>query len=93
MEVINNLGMDSKKLIFFLISTVYEYNKGAIVVVTFPRVSATPKNIAINYHWFRQNVGKEILIWKIESENHMADSFTKVLQDDLSVSIRKLMCV
>ena len=57
-EVINNLGIDSKDLKFFSISTVYEDNNGAIVVAKIPRMTPTSKNISVKYHWFRQRVGK-----------------------------------
>ena len=57
-EVIDNLGIDSKKLKFMSSSTTYKDNNGAIVVATIPRMTPTPKHIAIKYHWFRQHVGK-----------------------------------
>ena len=38
-----------------------------------PRINPTSKYIAVRYNWFRQNVGKEFVIWKIESENQKAD--------------------
>ena len=68
-EVINNFGIDSEKLKFVSSSTVYEENNGDIVVETIPRMTSKSNHIAVNYHWFRQNVGKEFLIWKMESEN------------------------
>ena len=61
-------------------STIYEDNNGAIVVAKSPRMTPTSKHIAIKYHWFRQHVGKEFVIRKIESENQKADIFTKGLQ-------------
>ena len=67
-EVIENLGIDSDKLNFVSRSTVYEDNNGSIVVTTSPRMTPTPKHIAVKYHYFRQHVGKEFLIWKIEPE-------------------------
>ena len=68
-EVIDNLGIDSENLKFVSSSTIYEDNNGAIVVATSPRMTPTPKHIAAKYHWFRQHVGKEFVIRKIESEN------------------------
>ena len=56
-----------------------------------PRMTPTPNHIAVKFHWFRQQVGKEFLIWKIESENKKADIFTKGLQGGLFVRIRKLL--
>ena len=51
------------------------------------------KHIAVKYHWFRQQFGKEFVIRKIESENLKADMFTKGLQgrfinQDKEVSMR-----
>ena len=64
----------------------------AIVVATSPRMTPTSKHIAVDYHWFRQHVEKEFLIRKIKSENQEADIFTKGLQGQIFVSIRKLLC-
>ena len=72
--------------------TIYEDNNGAIIVATSPRMTPTSKHIAVKYHWFRQQVGKEFVIQKIESENQKADIFTKGLQGQIFVSISKLLC-
>ena len=66
-EVIYKLGIDSENLKFVSISTIYEDNNGAIVVSTSPRMTPTSKHIAVKYHLFRQHVGKEFVIRKIES--------------------------
>ena len=87
-EVIDNLGIDSEKLKFVSSFNIYEDNKGAIVVATSPRV----KHIAVKYHWSRKHVGKEFAILKFESENQKADIFTKSLQGQIFVRIRKLIC-
>ena len=79
-EVIDNLGTDSENLKFVSSSTIYEDNNGAIVVATSPRMTPTSKHIDVKYHCFRQHVGKEFVICKIESENQKADIFTKGLQ-------------
>ena len=91
-EVIDNLGIDSEKLKFVSSFNIYEDNKGAIVVATSPRMTPTSKHIAINYHWCRHCVEKELLIRKNESENQKADIFTKGLQGQIFVRIRKLLC-
>ena len=89
---IDNFGIDSKKLKFVSISNIYEDNNGAIVVATSPRINLTSKHIDLKYHWFRKHVGEEFVIWKIESENQKADIFTKGLQGQIFVRIRKLLC-
>ena len=91
-ELIDNLGIYSEKLKFVSSSTVYEDNNGAIVVTTSPRMTPSSKHIAIKYHWFRQHVGKEFVIRKIGSENQKADIFTKGLQGQIFLRIRKLLC-
>ena len=81
-EVINNLGIDSENLKFVSSSTIFEDNNAAIVVETGPRMTPTSNHIAVRYHLFRQHVGKEFVIWEIESENQKADIFTKGLKVD-----------
>ena len=51
--VIDNFGIDSEKMKFLLISTVYENDNGDIVLATSPRMNPTSNHIAIKYHWFR----------------------------------------
>ena len=91
-EVIDNLRIDSENLKFVSSSTIYEDNNGAIVVTTSPSITPTSKHIVVKYHWFIQHVGKEFVICKIESENQKADIFTKGLQGQIFVRIRKLLC-
>ena len=91
-EVIDNLGIDCENLKFVSNSTVYEENNGAIVVATSPRMTPSSKHISVKYHWFRQYVGNEFVIRKIESENQKADIFTKGVQGQIFVSIWKLPC-
>ena len=91
-EVIDNLGIDSEKLNFVSSSTVNDDNDGSIVVATSPIMTPTSKHISVKYHWFRHHIGKEFVIRKIKSENQKADIFTKGLQGQTFVRIRKLLC-
>ena len=91
-EVIDSLVIDSDKLKLVSSYTIYENNNGDIVVATSPRMTPTSKHISVKYHWFRQHVGKEFVIWKIESENQKADIFTMGLQDEIFLSIMMLLC-
>ena len=75
-EVIDNLRIDSENLKFVSSFTIYEGKNGAIVVETSIRMTPTSNHIAVKYHWFRQHVGKEFVIRKIESENQKAYIFT-----------------
>ena len=90
-EVIDKSEIDIENLKFVSSSTVYEDNNGAIVVATSPIMTPTSKHIDVKYHWFLQHVGKEFVIWKIESENQEADIFTEGLRGEIFVSIRKLL--
>ena len=60
-------------------------------MATSPSMTPTSKKIAVKYHWFRQHIGKEFVIRKIESENQKADIFTKGLQGEIFVMISKLI--
>ena len=91
-EVIDNLGINSDKLKFLPISTVYEDNNGYIGVAKIPIMTPTSKHIDVRYHRFRKHVGNKFMIWMIESENHKADIFTKSLQGEIFVRIRRLLC-
>ena len=66
-EVIDNLGIDCENFKLVSSSTVYEDNNAAIVVATLPRITPSSNHISVKYHWFRQHVGKEFVIWKIDS--------------------------
>ena len=91
-EVIENLVIDSKKLKFVSISTVYEDNNGTIFVETSPIMTPISKKVYVKYNFFRQHVGKEFVIFKMESENQKADILTKGLQGELFFRTRKLLC-
>ena len=91
-EVIYNLGVYSEKLKFLSSSTVYKDNNEAMVVSKSSMMTLISKKISVKYHWFRQHVENESVIRKIESENQNADIFNKGLQDELFVSVIKLVC-
>ena len=57
-EVIENLVINSEKLEFVSISTLYEGNNRSIVVATSPRITPTSKHISVKYHCFRNHVVK-----------------------------------
>ena len=61
-------------------------------MATSPRMTHTSNKIAVKFDWFRQHVVNEFVIQKIESENQKADIFTKGLQGQIFVRIRKLLC-
>ena len=63
--MVDNVGMDSKKLRFVSISTVYKDDTGVIVVTISLITTPTSRKISVKYHWFRPHVGKEVAIRKI----------------------------
>ena len=91
-EVIHNLGIESDKLKFVSSSIIYEDNNGSIVVATSPRLTHTSRQIYVKYYWFRNQIGKEFMIRKIESENQKANIFTKGLQGQIFLRVSKLRC-
>ena len=56
-EVIENLVIDSKNMMFVSRSTIYEENNGSIVVTTSSSMSPASRHIAVKYHWFSQYIG------------------------------------
>ena len=63
-----------------------------MVPLGFLKLTSTSKFIAVKYHWFRQHVGKAFDIVKISGNEQIADMFTKGLQGERFLYIRKLMC-
>ena len=61
-------------------------------MATSQSMTPTSKHIDVNYNWFRKHVGREFVIWKIESENQKADISTKGLQGQIFVRIGNLLC-
>ena len=91
-EVVENLGIDSEKMKFVSSSTVYEDNNGSIFVATSPSTTPTSKHISVKYHFSGQHVGREFVIQEIQSEIQRADIFTKGLQGEIFLRIRKFLC-
>ena len=56
-EVIDGLGINSEKLEFVSISTVYEDNNIDIVVAKISIMNPTSNHIAFKYYWCMQHVG------------------------------------
>ena len=83
-ELLQEIG-DKMKLAYtqatILHSSVFEDNNGALQLAQSPKVSPRTKNIAVKYNFFRSNIGEDkgILLTRIESNNQIADMFTKGL--------------
>ena len=91
-EVGNQLKMDfSNPAIMYY--TVFEDNNIAIFLATPHRKTPRKRHIAVKYNLFREHVdkGKGIMIHSMESKEHKADVFTKVLPGKKNQHIRKFL--
>jgi len=72
---------------------VWEDNNGALAIATNPtKISARTKHLAIKYHFFRQFIGDDIQVLKVDTKEQLADMFTKGLPSDtFRVLVYKLM--
>ena len=72
-------------------SSVFEDNNGALQLAQSPKISPRTKHIAVKYHFFRSHIGEDkgILITRVESENQIADMFTKGLAAQSFEPLRK----
>ena len=73
-------------------NTVFEDNQGAITIATSPHLTPTSKHIAVKYHWFHDHIGKDFEIEHVDTDNQIADLFTKGLQGSHFTNLRKLLC-
>ena len=90
-EVVDALGLPDD-LNFTTHSTVFEDNQGAISLAKCPRMIPCTKHIGTKYHWFRDHFGKLFEVEHVESAKQKTDIFTKRLQGQLFLNIRKLLC-
>ena len=73
-------------------SIVYKDNTACLKFATMPKMSPRTKHIAIPYHFFRSKVEElEIKVVGINTENQVADQFTKGLPQDKFVKDRKAL--
>jgi hypothetical protein len=71
---------------------VYEDNRGAYELARAPKMRPRTKHIALKYHHFRKHVEDgTIRINTIGTKDQVADIFTKALERDLFISLRKLL--
>ncbi len=69
---------------------IYEDNSGALLIAKYGNFTKNSKHIEVQYHYINENYEKgNIDIIKIESENNVADIFTKSLDKDKFLKNRK----
>ena len=73
-------------------SIVHEDNESCLRFATVPKMSPRTKHIALPYHFFRSKVAnKEIIVKGIDTNNQLADQFTKGLPQDKFLRDRKIL--
>ena len=71
-------------------STVFEDNMACLKFARMPRITPRTKHIGIPYHWFRSKIENlEIIIERIDTDNQLADCFTKGLPPETFKLARK----
>ena len=71
---------------------VFEDNAGAINIANYGNFTQKSKHIEIHYHYVHESVKEnEIVIIKIDSNNNIADIFTKALCKDKFEKFRRLL--
>ena len=90
-EVVDALGLP-QDVKYVSHSTVFEYNQGAISLARCPRMTPRTNHIGTKCHWFRSHLGKLFDVVHVESAKQKADIFTKGLQGQVFLSIRKHLC-
>jgi hypothetical protein len=74
-------------------STIFEDNNGALGLAKAPKLTPRTKHIAVKYHWFKDQIGKEkgFVIEKVDTHDQKADIFTKGLPAATFEHVRKLV--
>jgi len=94
-KVLGSFDIKEDDINFVSQSTVFEDNNGCLRLATCPRMTPRTKHIGVKYHFFRrfaEGANAVLKIVKIGTEEQKADIFTKGLQGDSFLSIRKLLC-
>ena len=74
-------------------STIYEDDSACLSQATLPKMTPRTKHIAVLYQWFREYVVSGILcILKVDTNENLADIFTKGLVTEKFTAICKLLC-
>ena len=72
--------------------TAHEDNQGCITLVDSPQMRPRTKHIALKYHHFCKHVRDgTISVQYVETDQQIADLFTKALSDTKFITLRKMM--
>ena len=86
--------LGSPELAVKMNSTVYKDNNGCISQAKHARFTPRNKHYATKYHFFKSHIGTEkgqIMLEHIDTEDQIADIFTKGLAFELFTKLRKLL--
>jgi hypothetical protein len=88
------VAFDVKRDAVTKMSNAWEDNAGALILANLgmPRMTPHSKHYAVKYHWFRDHVGVDVEVKKIDTKLRKADIFTKGLTYQTFVTLRKLVC-
>ena len=71
---------------------IFEDNSGALTIAKYGNFTKNSKHIEVQYHYVNENYEKGIIdLVKVESENNIADIFTKSLCKNKFTKNRKLL--
>ena len=71
---------------------IYEDNSGAINIATYVNFTKNSKHIEIHYHFVHESVKEKLIqICKIDTNENIADVFTKAFCKDKFEKFRNLM--
>jgi len=77
---------------YICVKVVYEDNSGAVTISKYGNFTKTSKHIEVHYHFIHENVKKgNIEVVKIESENNIADMFTRALGNVKFTKFREML--
>ena len=95
-EVVKAVGQDTKRLDFSTHSTLSDDNYGVVKVNhnhKLPIMTPGYNHISVKYHWFRDKIYiGECSIKKVDGKYQKANIFTRDLQGDIFLHIKKLLC-
>jgi cysteine sulfinate desulfinase/cysteine desulfurase-like protein len=90
-QVLQQLNADMTNVMVH--STAFEDNNGALILAMMKKMTPRSKHIAIKYHHFKQAVFNGFVkILKVNSEQQLADIFTKGLGSIKFQANRLLLC-
>ena len=70
---------------------VFQDNSGALEIANNPKYRPRTKHINQRFHFFRSHIGKHLTVLPIDTEDQVADTFTKPLPEGLFIKHRQTL--